>query len=379
MELQSYITENTDYLSKFKEHKLYVRKNKQLGLCIVKCHYDRTYDYKSNPWMKYCRGAVIDILKNKLVCIPPQKAVDTYLIDIPEMLYNPPNKVIGKLQDVIDNYSEEYTYEPLFDGTMVNMFYHNDEWMISTRSNIGAKNSWDGKKSFLKMFLEVHGDAWFTELKKDHCYSFILHHINNRNVSPIETNAIFLVENHQITENDIKKVKLHEIKNILTIFQLSKEMLEGYKQNIVFSIKGFTIKSEDERVNWINPNFEYVKTLKMNHNNKYLNYISLKQKRLLSQYLSYFPEDRFLFDEYRDEFNMIKIKLYERYVSRFIRKNIETKDIEYPLKPLIYELHGSYLKSKEKINLKIVSDYLHHLDGKKIMFIRNYLFGDRRL
>ena len=136
MELQSYITENTDYLSKFKEHKLYVRKNKQLGICIVKCHYDRTYDYKSNPWMKYCRGAVIDILKNKLVCIPPQKAVDTYLIDIPEMLYTPPNKVIGKLQDVIDNYSEEYTYEPLFDGTMVNMFYHNDEWMISTRCSI---------------------------------------------------------------------------------------------------------------------------------------------------------------------------------------------------------------------------------------------------
>jgi len=378
MDLQNYITENTDYLSKFKEHKLYVRKNKQLGLCIVKCHYDRTYDYKSNPWMKYCRGAVIDILKNKLVCIPPQKAVDTYLIDIPKMLYKP-NKVIGKLQDVIDNYSEEYTYEPLFDGTMVNMFYHNDEWMISTRSNIGAKNSWDGKQSFLKMFLEVHGDAWFTELKKDHCYSFILHHINNRNVSPIETNALFLVENHQITENDIKKVKLQEIENILTIFQLSKEMLEGYKQNIVFSIKGFTIKTEDERINWINPNFEYVKTLKMNHNSKYLNYISLKQTRLLSQYLSYFPEDRFLFDEYRDEFNMIKIKLYERYVSRFIRKNIETKDIEYPLKPLIYELHGSYLKSKEKINLKIVSDYLHNLDGKKIMFIRNYLFEDRRL
>jgi len=73
------------------------------------------------------------------------------------------------------------------------------------------------------------------------------------------------------------------------------------------------------------------------------------------------------------------MKLYERYVSRFIRKNIETKDIEYPLKPLIYELHGSYLKSKEKINLKIVSDYLHNLDGKKIMFIRNYLFEDRRL
>ena len=35
---------------------------------------------------------------------------------------------------------------------MINMFYHNDELMISTRSNIGAKNSWDGKESFKNVF-----------------------------------------------------------------------------------------------------------------------------------------------------------------------------------------------------------------------------------
>ena len=150
-------------------------------------------------------------------------------------------------------------------------------------------------------------------------------------------------------------------------------MLSGYKSNLFFSIKGFTIKGGDKRINWINPNFEYVKSLKMNHNDKYLNYISLKQKRLLSQYLLYFPEDRFTFDEYRDEFNKIKMLLYSRYVSRFIKKEIENKDIEYPLKPLVYELHEHYKQSGEKINMKIVSDYMHKLDGKKIMFIRNYL------
>ena len=355
MELQKYINENSEYLTQFKEHKLYVRKYSKHGLCIIKMHYDKEYDIEMNPWMKYCRGAVIDINKHKVVCIPPQKARQT-----------------NNLQKIMEEYNEEYIYEPLFDGTMVNMFHHNDQWMISTRSNIGAKNSWDGKQSFLNMFLEVNGDDWFNELNKNYCYSFVLHHLNNRNVSPIEQNALFLVENYEIKEDQINKVPLHEIEMVNHVFPITKDMINSYNEDLFFSIKGFTIKTNTERINWINPNFEYVKGLKMNHNDKYLNYILLKQKRLLSQYLIYFPEDRFLFDEYRGEFNTIKLKLYERYVSRFIRKEIETKDIEYPLKPLVYELHTHYKESGEKINIKIVSDYLHQLDGKKMMFIRKY-------
>jgi hypothetical protein len=187
-------------------------------------------------------------------------------------------------------------------------------------------------------------------------------------------NSIFLIENHERKEDgQIVQKPLQEIENITNIFPLSKEMMLGYQSELFFSIKGFTVKTTGKRINWINPTFEYAKSLKMNHNDKYLNYISLRQKHLLTEYLNYFPEDRFIFNEYRDEFNMIKFKLYERYVSKFIRKEIDMKDIEYPLKPLVYELHEHYKESGEKINIKVVSDYMHQLDGKKIMFIRNRL------
>ena len=150
-------------------------------------------------------------------------------------------------------------------------------------------------------------------------------------------------------------------------------MIKDYQGDLFFAIKGFTIKTKKGRLNWINPNYHYVEILKMNYNNKFLNYIALRQQGLLSEYLTYFPEDSHLFDKYRNEFNQIKIKLYERYVSRFIKKEIETKEIEYPLKPLVYELHGYYKETGEKINIKIVSDYLHSLDGKRILFIKNKL------
>ena len=362
MELQKFINENSDYISIFKDKKFYFRKYSQLGLCIVKGYYNNKYDYENNRWMRYCRGAVINVNENKVICVPPQKSKENMLI------------TTDGVQRVIDSFVEGNTsYQPLLDGTMINMFYHNDEWMISTRSNIGAKNKWDGNKSFLKMFIDVHGDEWFNELNKKYCYSFILHHKNNRNVSPIENNFIFLVENYEIENGEIKMKQLDNISKIENIIELSKGMLYGYQSELFFPIKGFTIKNEVERVNWINPNFEYVKQLKMNHNDKFLNYISLRQKRLLKEYLKYFPEDSDLFERYREEFNNVKTTLYQRYVSRYIKKEITNKEIEYSLKPLIYELHGHYLNTHEKINIKIVSDYLHNLDGKKIMFIKKYL------
>ena len=58
------------------------------------------------------------------------------------------------------------------------------------------------------------------------------------------------------------------------------------------------------------------------------------------------------FNEYRNSFNRIKMRLFERYVSRFIKKEIKIKDVEYPLRPLLYDLHNHYQESGEKINRK---------------------------
>ena len=49
---------------------------------------------------------------------------------------------------------KQNTYQYLIDGTMINLFNINDEWIISTRSEIGGYNKWKGEKSFRKMFDE---------------------------------------------------------------------------------------------------------------------------------------------------------------------------------------------------------------------------------
>ena len=65
----------------------------------------------------------------------------------------------------------------------------------------------------------------------------------------------------------------------------------------------------------------------MNHKDKFLNYISLRQTSLLTEYLKYFPEDQYVFTDYRDQFNNIKQKLQEGYLSHFVRKEKELNEI----------------------------------------------------
>ena len=361
MELQSFINQNDKYLDELKKENVSIRKYTQLGLCIIKTYYNQKYDYEKKPWLKYCRGAIINLKTNRLICIPPCKAT----------------KEDNNIESIIENYDESKSYEPLLDGTMVNMFYHNDEWLISTRSNIGGKNSWDGKKSFRELFLEINGDEWFSELNKKQSYSFLLVHKKNRNVSFVNLNQIFLIETYEFTESDFHKKAIEDmigITNISCNFKIIKEYLQEYNSNLPFSIKGFTIKTDNERVNYINPNFKYEKSLKMNYNDKFMNYILLRQKRLLGEYLTYFPEDSYLFNNYKTNYFLMKKTLYDRYVSRYIKKEITNKEIEYPLKPHIINLHNHYKSSGIKINLKIVSDYFHNLDAKMVKFIQNYLY-----
>ena len=94
--------------------------------------------------MRYCRGNIINTKNNRVVCVPPMKSEEKFEID-----------------EIINDYNTDLNYSPLIDGTMINMFFHNDEWVISTRSNIGGKNSWIFKGPLTNYFLKLMGQSGF--------------------------------------------------------------------------------------------------------------------------------------------------------------------------------------------------------------------------
>ena len=185
MELQTFINSHNDYLSEFKKHKFKI--NSYKGLKIISYSYQNPPKYNdlSDHWKMYCRGVVINS-DNKIICLPPIKSIEL------------PDK-----NDIPESNNLEYEY--LIDGTMINLFYYNNEWIISTRSEIGGYNKWNLKKSFRTMFDEC-SNIDYDLLDKNCSYSFVMRHIENRNVSPIKNNQLFLVEVYHYNNNDIQRL-----------------------------------------------------------------------------------------------------------------------------------------------------------------------------
>ena len=122
----------------------------------------------------------------------------------------------------------------------------------------------------------------------------------------------------------------------------------------------------------INHAFTDVKNLKTNSNNTLFNYCTHKKNNTVQLFLYYFGEYRNDFMKYDTVYDIFKKKLYDTYVNVNIKKELEKKDIPFQLKPLIYELHGIYLQTKQKINSKKVEDYIINLEPNRLTFVLKY-------
>ena len=181
-------------------------------------------------------------------------------------------------------------------------------------------------------------------LDKNMSYSFVMRHIENRNVSPIKDNEFYLVEVYQYVDNQIKRLSKSEYPN--NIYSIDKsysnkeEFMEFYKGPVInYATKGFTIKCGSLRYKWINPYFNEIKNLKINMNNHLLNYIELRRNGNLKKYLRYFPEHQHLFNNYKEKIHSLSNDLYTTYKNVFIHKTTNKNDIPYHLKPMIYQIH----------------------------------------
>lgn len=349
MELQNYINNNSDYIQSFKDNNFKVRKYKKL--IIVKNNYNDKLQYSeenNDYWKMYCRGAVIDTEKNKIVCLPPVKSI---ICDIDDIVFNNP----------------EVQY--LIDGTMINLFYYDDNWIISTRSEIGGYNKWSTNKSFKAMFDEcVNFDI--SKLNKNYSYSFVMRHKENRNVSPISLNELYLVEVYSYTYKKIKRLSVNDYPEILKIENITD--LSKINEIDDYYFKGYTIKQGDKRYKLVNKKFEEINELNINMNTDILKYFELRKNGQLKNYLNYYPEKSTKFNEYRNQLHDLTNELYSNYKNVHINKTMEKKDVKYHLKPLMTDLHKLYLRNKKPITWNDMKNFMYNLESKRIIFALNY-------
>ena len=106
--------------------------------------------------------------------------------------------------------------------------------------------------------------------------------------------------------------------------------------------------------------------------NLYLRYLECKADGTDVELINQFPA-LIYYSSWIDKcLNIISKSIYHFYAEKFILKN-KTVEINFYYRPIVYELHGNFMKSQEKVTYATVYKLLTSYHPKRINFILNGL------
>jgi hypothetical protein len=289
---------------------------------------------------------------------------------------------------------EEKDFEEFYEGTMINMFWYDiiDDWEITTRSNIGAKCSYEpGGKTFRTLFLETLNEQnlEFEHFDKNFCYTFVLQHKFNRIVCPVKKNRVILVDAIKCGDDGkIYKWKrdcfYKMIPNIVksdniivpTKWRFSSDWAINNLLDAPYYFMGYVSHLEGgARWKVRNQNYEYVRHLKGNNPKIQYRYYHLRNNNLVTEYLQFYPEDRKTFSDLRNNLHRYTKQLHQSYISCYIKKEKPLKEYDYKYKTHMYYLHELYKNELKNngfyINMNEVIKYVNTLEPPRLMHVIN--------
>lgn len=291
----------------------------------------------------------------------------------------------------------DVTVEEYVEGTMINLFWNDTEWDISTKSTVGAKiiffQNEDKLVTFRNMFNEVCNavNLDFDSLNKDYCYSFVMQHPKNRIVIPLYDKKLYLVKVFKIDNENYKVYDMNKFDIYNEYFKDTKVELPMKKKydsyetltdeysimNTPYDILGLMLYARNgDRSKIRNPCYEYVRKLRGNQPKLQYEYLSLRKTGKMKEFLKYYPEYKKQFYEYREQLHKYTTTLYVNYVNCYINK--EKPLVEYPkeYRTHMFYLHQNYIDNLrdniKHVNFKLVCDYVNNLHPSQQMHCLNY-------
>lgn len=337
------------------------------------------------------------------------------------IIINSDNKVVGfappksiKAETFIQKYTLPNTdiiAEEFIEGTMINVFFDpsigiSGSWEISTRNTVGASSSFyktNNSKTFREMFMEASAEnnLDINKLNKELCYSFVLQHPENRIVVPFSKPQLYLVGVYKIYNNSDEIFVSHhnasEYKQIfkeLTSIQFPEEYkFDSYKElidkygsmNTSYDIVGVVIhnKITGERTKIRNPVYEQVRNLRGNQPKLQYQYLSLRNKGKVKDFLNYYPENKKDFSTFRDQVHLFTNTLFTNYISCYIRKEKPLVEFSKQYRTHMFNIHKIYMddlrEKKMFVTNSIVQKYVNELHPSLLMFSLNFQMRKRNV
>jgi hypothetical protein len=328
-----------------------------------------------------CRSVITDA-DNNIVAFSPPKSL-------------PFDDFVAKYPDTSLIVATEFV-----EGTMINVFWSNGDWVLASRSNVGATNVINSR-AFRDMFYDAMNacNLVLNTLPKEFSYSFVLQHPDNRIVVPIGKPQLYLIAVYSYHQGSIDNqgtavkprtvVKSHtpsefaefnaSTVNVPAVYDLTTyvEFAEKTK-TLDYTYLGvmLTNPATGERTKIRNPNYEKVRHLKGNHPKLQYQYLCLRKSGKTSQYLHYYPESNKEFAGFRDKVHEFTRKLRDNYISCYIRKERPLMEYSDEYRTHMYGLHQIY-KNNLKPNGKIlvfedVVNFVNELHPNLLMHSINY-------
>ena len=269
---------------------------------------------------------------------------------------------------------EDILVEESIDGTMINAYYYNGKWNFSTKGMIHSdKCFWFSRKSFYEMFLECL-DFDLDLLDKKNCYSFIITHPENRIITKYTECKLYLVRVRNMDTFEIVERPELNVEYPKRLTFKSYEDLEKSLEELYYQKEGYMLfsKNQEDRVKVKGNNYITVSKLKGNQVNKTYNLLEKVISKRDYDYLNYFPEDRREIINIKTKVNFLINDLFDIYMHVHVNKiNIV---IPFKLKPLLYEIHGIYLKNKNNggryhTTKREIYNYIYNLDIPRIYLV----------
>ena len=295
--------------------------------------------------------------------------------------FSPPKSV--RLDSFKDQFScNSSSIEEFIDGTMINMFYDN-EWVISTKTNIGANcRFYSDTPTFKDLFYDTMKfcNITFDDFNPILSYSFVMLHPMNRIVTPVDVPTLYLVAAYAIdrtisdSKTVVQEIDVHGLTLPKTIQYPKRFKFESYEQ-LTFNdwrFKGYMLKNNHVRSKIMNHEYVKVKELRSNQSKLKYHYLTLRtHPDKISFFLTYYPEFKEKFKEYGLEIDIFTTELYNHYQDCFIKKTGLLNTFPFKFKKHMYVLHGMYLTSRLNTSMNVVKKYVNSLHPSILMHTLN--------
>lgn len=259
-----------------------------------------------------------------------------------------------------------------YEGTLITVFNHNNNWYVTTRRCLNAKDSsWVRNNSYYDLFVDAMTNKFtFDDLNKNYCYHFILVHHKNRNIvnydylghdykelfHVLTTEKYTLNEvNHKINDN-VKTIAEESFSSLDAVMQ-ELQMYDGNdKKKHKVTFEGYVLKYYQGDVHkspfvTLKLQTDIYKTLmqlKPNNSNISQCYLELYQKDKLNEFLPYFT--RYGIDVIKrihGSMQTLSKEMVDLYHMTRGKKNEEVyNNLTNQYKKCLYEIHGMYIKNR---------------------------------